>query len=132
MTKLNKVTLNKIFLRLNHEYFNGNIKAQIIWGRKRDKRKYSIQLGRYDPKSKEIRLHPILAEDFVPFYYIEYVVYHEMLHADIGIKKKNKKRWEYHSTEFKKREKEFLYYSEAAKWEKENLNFLLNKIPKSP
>ena len=129
MTKLSKKILNKIFLRLNHEYFDGSINAQINWGRSREGRKYSVQLGKYDPQKKEIRLHPILGKDFVPFYYIEYVVYHEMLHAVLGIKRKSKRRWEYHSAEFKKREKEFLYYSEAVKWEKENLSFLLNQIP---
>ena len=48
---------------------------------------------------------------------MEFLVYHEMLHADIGIKNKNNRRI-VHSGEFKKREKEFKQYEKAVGWER--------------
>jgi predicted metal-dependent hydrolase len=52
----------------------------------------------------------------VPGYFIEYVVYHEMLHAAIGIQEREGRR-SIHSAEFKKREKLFKYYERAMAWE---------------
>ena len=64
-----------------------------------------------------IRINPQLDAKKVPSYYMEFLVYHEMLHADIGIKNKNNRRI-VHSGEFKKREKEFKQYEKAIEWEK--------------
>ena len=59
-----------------------------------------------------IRINPRLDSARVPHYYMEFLVYHEMLHAEIGAKKVNGRRI-VHSGEFKKREKEFRLYKKA-------------------
>jgi hypothetical protein len=64
-----------------------------------------------------IRINPILDSRSVPRYFLEFIVYHEMLHADIGIKKGVVRRI-IHSSEFKKREKLFKHYEKAINWEK--------------
>jgi hypothetical protein len=46
-----------------------------------------------------------------------YIVYHEMLHADLGIEH-NGGRHSYHSREFKRREKLFKHYERSLAWEK--------------
>jgi hypothetical protein len=48
---------------------------------------------------------------------MEFLVYHEILHAEIGVKIENGRRI-VHSREFKKREKLFKYYKRAVQWEK--------------
>jgi hypothetical protein len=64
-----------------------------------------------------IKINPILDSDRVPRYFLEFVIYHEMLHADIGIEDGSGRR-ELHSREFRKREKLFRHYEKASAWEK--------------
>ncbi len=59
----------------------------------------------------------MLDKKIVPRYYIAFIVYHEMLHAAIGIVVKGSRR-SMHSPEFKKREKMYGEYDKAIAWEK--------------
>ena len=58
---------------------------------------------------------------FVPGWFIEYVVYHEMLHSVVpdepGLNGKRK----VHTDEFNRRERQFHFYRRARQWENENL-----------
>jgi len=53
----------------------------------------------------------------VPRYFIEFVVYHEMLHADMGTEEHEGRR-SIHSREFRKRERLFEDYERAMAWER--------------
>ncbi len=70
-------------------------------------------------KKIESRINPILDNERVPYYFIEFVVYHEMLHAHIRVQKKNGRR-SVHSKEFRDREKMFRDYEDAMAWENRN------------
>lgn len=112
--------LLEIFNQLNKQYFDGQVEAKITWGKNISKKIVRTrQLGSYNEKDKVIRINPILDNENIPLFYIGYIVYHEMLHAYLGIKRVNKRRY-IHYKEFKIKEKQYLYYNDALMWEKEN------------
>jgi len=67
-----------------------------------------------------IMINPILDNKKVPRYVLEFIVYHEMLHAAIDMELQNGRR-RIHSKEFKKRERMYKYYHKAVAWEKQKL-----------
>ena len=117
--------LQEAFERLNREYFQDRIACRITWGyrRKRPGRR-TIRLGSYCRKRKIIRINPILDNAVVPVYVIEHIVYHEMLHHCLGVRKKNGRRI-FHDRIFKKREQDFAQRSKARVWLKRHLPTLL-------
>lgn len=109
-----------IFNALNREYFRGNIQASITWGALRPKQRIKTNtLGSYCYKNKIIRINPRLDSKLVPLYYLKYIVYHEMLHADIGVEFA-RGRNAYHTEEFRRREKLFREYERAQAREARN------------
>ena len=110
--------LLSIYDILNAEYFKGNISASITWGNGGPKhRARKRTLGSYNTQNNMIRINPLLDNNKVPKYFLEFVVYHEMLHADMGVAVNGARR-SVHSREFKKRETHFKQYHRAVAWEK--------------
>jgi len=117
--------LSEIFSRLNQTYFQGSIRAEIGWGRMPfKKRRRSIRLGLYDHQTREIRIHPSLDRREVPAYFVEFIVFHEMLHQLFPSSSRSGRRV-HHPRGFRDREKAFPYYASALQWEKRNLRVLL-------
>jgi len=109
--------LRELFDELNEQYFGGMIKTVITWGVKSSRcsvRKRT--LGSYSGRSDLIRINPVLDRKSVPRYFVAFVVYHEMLHAAIGISRQGGRR-RLHCREFKKREMLFGDYERAIAWE---------------
>ena len=110
--------LLEIFHSINKEYFEGRVSASITWGAKGPRRAAARRtLGSFSDHNNMIRINPILDAKSVPRYFLDFIVYHEMLHADIGIETRGKRRL-IHPKEFKRREKDFKYYERALAWEK--------------
>lgn len=107
---------------INREYFDGRLLCNIGWGR-RSRAARKRTLGSYSPPKNGtpglIRINPVLDRKSVPSYYVHFVVYHELLHAHLGIAMKNGRR-SMHSREFKGRERLFRDYQRAAAWERRN------------
>jgi len=119
--------LQDLFDRLNHVYFGGSLDLAITWGRannKKPKRHHSIKMGSYSVEDRLIRIHPALDRPFVPRYFIETVVYHEMLHHVHPIPIKDGRR-QFHTPEFRAHERAFPYYPHAKTWERANIDRLL-------
>lgn len=117
--------LQAIFDRLNQEFFQGGIRAGIGWGRLPSRRRRrSIRLGVYDHQTREIRIHPALDRPDVPAYFVEFIVYHEMLHQ-VFPSVRVAGRHSHHPKAFRDREKAFSRYSTAIRWERVNLRILL-------
>ncbi len=109
--------LKKIFESLNSEYFDGKISAAITWGRVNSRQRRRLRtLGSYSVETNTIRISPLLDKKTVPAYFLEFIVYHEMLHASLGIKDKNGRR-SIHSKVFRLHEKKFRHYDRAMQWE---------------
>lgn len=97
----------------------------ITWGRDGRGSK-SIRFGSYDFDQELIRVHPALDCSWVPDYFVEYIVYHELLHAictpvDAGEQRK------VHTREFEELERLFPQYEEAVEWESNNLRRILQR-----
>ncbi len=117
--------LQELFDDLNDRLFQGGIRARIGWGRNAGKRrKKSIRLGVYDHKQREIRLHPVLDSPDVPRFFVEFIVFHEMLHQ-LFPSDRHSGRHVHHPKAFRDRERAFPHYDAAMRWEKEHLKQLL-------
>ncbi|MFQ5844921.1 MAG: SprT-like domain-containing protein [Planctomycetota bacterium] len=114
--------LKQIYDRLNRRYFDGRLRAAITWGKSNDaNRRYSIDFGSYDVGRRIIRVNPSLDRPSVPRFFVEYVVYHEMLHAAIGFREAPNGRRSLHPPRFRKEERQFRFYRSALRWENANL-----------
>jgi len=114
--------LREIYDNLNKEYFDGCVKKPITWGRAfKGRRKRSIRFGCVDHNDGLIRINPALDAGFVPDYFIEYIVYHEMLHCLVDSRRSANGRNMPHHGGFREREKKFKRYGEALDWQKKNL-----------
>lgn len=112
--------LMNIFESINRAYFEGSVSSTITWGKKSPR--YAVRkrtLGSYSSHTNAIRINPLLDNSRIPLYFVEFIVYHEMLHAYIGVKNKNGRR-SVHSKEFREHEKIFRDYERAVAWEKRN------------
>ncbi len=117
--------LDKIFERLNQEYFSNQVEAKVMWGRDvKSRNKSGFRYGSYDEREKLIRIHPRLKQGFVPLCVLELTVYHEMCHQFSPPYKKNGV-WQSHHPEFKKKEREYKDFKAARNWEKHNWHRLL-------
>ena len=136
------------FRRVNERYFGGTHDALVTWGRgkaiKGGKKAHtarsvrvkaarakaargarrSIKLGSYSAVERLIRVHPVLDRGWVPRYFVEYILYHEMLHHVIASGRECG-RSVIHSPEFRAREREFHGYERAIAWEREHIGRLL-------
>jgi hypothetical protein len=111
---------------LASRHFGAGASFRITWGKRVQlkRRQRSLQLGTYLPEERLIRIHPVLDQSWVPQFFVEAVVFHEMLHHDMPAVVQNGRR-HYHTRAFRKRERSFEYHAAAQKWEKENLWRLL-------
>jgi hypothetical protein len=85
----------------------------------------SIKMGSYSADSKVIRIHPALDQPVVPRYFVEWIVFHEMLHHVYRTRRGEDGRRCVHPPEFIEHERRFHDYKRAQAWEDENLDLLL-------
>lgn len=121
--------LQQIYDELNADYFEGSIEARITWGQRalpgsKKRRRTSIKMGSYCLEDRLIRVHPSLDRPFVPRLFVEWVVYHEMLHQKHGVPLIDG-RHQFHSPEFMQEEAQYENYERASRWERENLDRIL-------
>jgi hypothetical protein len=120
--------LQEIFDDLNERCFEKRLQARITWAPSRKaRRRRSIKLGTYCVEDRIIRVNPILDQAFVPRFFVEWIVHHEMLHGIIGVPVVDGKRL-FHPPEFRERERSFEHYERARAWERQNLDQLLKGV----
>jgi len=119
--------LQGVFEDLNLVYFEDKIDARITWGARggRRRRRMSIKMGSYSVEDRLIRIHPALDRRFVPRYFLDWIVYHEMLHQVHDIPVVGGRR-QFHTPEFIAQESNFEHFERARDWERRNLDRLLN------
>jgi len=115
--------LRTIFRNLNAEYFGNRLpRYRIVWARKQKSRpKNGIVFGTIQEEDRIIRVHPLLDRRFVPTWFLEYVVYHEMCHAVVRDEYDSAGRRIVHHEKFFARERRFHWFRRAKTWEQENL-----------
>lgn len=123
------VDLQRLFDEVNREHFDNSVRSAITWGRMptgRGRRR-SIRLGSFTPEDNLVRIHPLLNQEFVPEYFIRYIVFHEMLHAHLGVDCGPGGRRRIHTPEFNRLERAYPDFAKATAWldDTKNLNQLL-------
>lgn len=109
--------LNDIFDKVNKEYFDYSVRKPILgWSLNFSTRR----LGFYDHSRDLLVISRIFDKKRTPDYIREYLMYHEMLHIVIPVKKVNGRRV-IHPTHFQKEERLFRQYDLAQKWFKRKL-----------
>jgi len=103
--------LSAISRDINARFFNGRVKCSVGWGRRRPakrrgKRGSSIRFGSWSPSTRTIRIHPLLDDERVPRDFVEYIVFHEMLHVVVPSHRSGGRRYD-HSASFRTLEKTF-------------------------
>lgn len=114
--------LRKMFDRLNERHFGSRLRGyKVMWGRRRRHRpKDYFVFGTIQEEDRVIRINPLLDQPFVPLWFLQYVLYHEMLHSVVPDQNSGRRR-RVHTEEFNRREREFPRYRQARRWEEENL-----------
>lgn len=118
--------LQELFDDLNQRYFGGAIRARITWGQRcgKPRRRNSIKMGSYSVEEKLIRVHRSLDRGFVPRYFVEWIVYHEMLHQVHEATLVNGRR-QFHTPAFLADEARYEHYERARAWERTHLDEIL-------
>lgn len=115
--------LRALFDEVNAAEFSGAVDARITWGRMPgQRRRRSIRMGSYSAAEHLIRMHPKLDQACVPHWFVRYVVFHEMLHAYLGIEEGPTGRRRIHPPEFRERERAYADYEHAQAWESDPAN----------
>ncbi len=101
--------LQEIFDDLNRRFFKGEIHVQLLgWSAVRSR----TVLGHYDSAHSSITISRWLDSARTPRYLVEYVVFHEMLHAVYPVGRNGHRRV-VHSAEFRAAERKFPLYEQA-------------------
>lgn len=121
--------LSSIFARIGNAYFPEALEGVgITWGKRgaalRGTSRRSIRLGTYTLDEQLIRIHPVLDRSWVPSFFIEYIVFHEMLHH-VEPAREERGRTIFHTPEFRRRERAYPEYIRALEWERANIDKLL-------
>lgn len=125
-TRGNVFDLAAVYADVNARFFRNALQVPITWGRGVGRaRRGGLTFGSYDPVLALIRIHPVLDRPAVPRFFLESVVYHEMLHHHLGGVADRSGRTIYHTRAFREAEARFPRHQEALAWEKANLGDLL-------
>lgn len=110
--------LAELYDEINQAYFGSQVTAAITWGTRSPRSAVRRRtVGSYGERSNTIRINPVLDRKDVPACYVAFIVYHEMLHAEMGIALRGTRR-SVHPREFRRREKLFQEYEKAMAWER--------------
>jgi predicted metal-dependent hydrolase len=85
----------------------------------------SLQLGSFDPETTLIRVHPVLDQPAVPRTFVRYVLFHELLHAELNEPCAPGRRMQHHGREFRRREAAYPGTAPALAWQERHLSALL-------
>lgn len=101
--------LAEVFARVNDAYFDGQLdRPRLAWNKTLTERK----MGHYNTHTDTLMLSITLDAVPVPRYVIDYVMYHELLHKQLGVSVVNGRRYA-HTPEFRAAEQAFVRHEEA-------------------
>jgi hypothetical protein len=104
--------LDRMFDKLNREHFDNELSKPVLtWSQRRTR---SI-LGHHDRVHETITISKTLDSPEVPEWFVEFILYHEMLHIRHPARLINGRRY-YHTSEFRQDELSFPRYDEAQRW----------------
>ncbi len=106
--------------RLNETYLGNRSRAGVVWGRRNKTRsRRSIRFGCFDPARNLIIMNRKLDRPDIPAYFVEFILFHEMLHEVLGIDSRPDGRRDIHGKLFKLMESTYPDYDKAQRFERE-------------
>lgn len=122
VTKGTYYDLLELYNAIEDEYFpEEELNLNITWfGSKQMKRRSRLTFGLYHQPLRLVKINKMMDSERFPPFFVEYVIFHEMLHHLCPSYYDGSGKLSVHTREFKAREKEFKYYGEAKKWLKAN------------
>jgi hypothetical protein len=108
----NVYDLETMFTKLNRRHFDGALeRPTLTWSQRRTRR----ILGHHDPVHDTIVISKTLDALDVPTWFVEYILYHEMLHIKHPARVIHGRRY-YHTNAFRADEQRFPFYEKAQEW----------------
>lgn len=102
---------------VNAESFDRQLDVPITWGKlPPNGPRRSIRFGSYACQQHLVRIHPYLDHQNVPRFVVKFIVFHEMLHAALGIDEMPDGRRAIHPPRFRELEKLHPDYDRATAW----------------
>lgn len=120
--------LQTILNQIQQTYFPTEESPTIGWTPARIGRFRSITFGTYSRQGNQIRINSLLDHPEVPLYFVEFIVYHEMLHAVCPSQIHPSGRCRVHTKEFRHKERQFPHYQAAKEWGKKSLTFFKKNL----
>lgn len=111
------IDLLEVFDRVNTEYFSGACCAGIAWRNIRLGVK-SQTLGVCELTERFIRINTLLSDIRVPEVFVEFIVYHEMLHLMVGRR---------HDKVFLEMEQKFKHYDSCIQFMEDTLPNIISE-----
>jgi len=104
--------LDLSFKRVNQQYFHDSLsRPHLIWSSRLTFRKF----GHYQWDIDTVMISQTLDNQRVPEFVVDYVMYHELLHKKLGIRKVNGRRLS-HTKIFRNEEQKFMKFEKAKKY----------------
>ncbi len=104
--------LERMFARLNRRHFGGEMEMPVLtWSQRRTR---SI-LGHHDAAHNTITISKTLDSADVPEWFVEYIMFHEMLHIKHPARIIKGRRY-YHTQAFRTDERNYPRYQQAQDW----------------
>ena len=120
--------LGVMLKRLCDTYFNGEHLVPVGWGRWPSiPPRRGMRLGSCGGNPVVIRIHPCLDAPDVPEWFVEFVLYHELLHVVVPPSRGAGGRREIHGDEFMRLERRHPRFREAMSWEAQHIRQLLER-----
>lgn len=121
--------LAEMFDRVNAELFDGGFEAPSAmgwgeWPRVRPRR--GLRLGSCGGSPPVVRIHPCLDHPTVPDWFVEVVLFHELLHI-VHPPRGSATRRLVHPPEFRARERTHPRFEDARRWETDNISALVQR-----
>lgn len=124
----NVFDLKVIYDRVNKDFFDSTVEVSITWfAIPHYSRFRRITFGNFDRSLSLIKINRILDDHFVPLSFVEFIVYHEMLHRVCDIELASSGRFKVHTAEFRRREALHPYFVFAKEWEKKSMKIFKDK-----
>ncbi|MEQ8762498.1 MAG: hypothetical protein RL885_01130 [Planctomycetota bacterium] len=116
--------LGEIFHRVRRAYFPRKLlRLDLTWSRRVSRHTMGQWCEQAPGINNLISINRLLDDRRVPTFYLEYLMYHEILHEVMPPRLENGRRIR-HFPEFKEREREFERYEEAIEWERATIGRL--------
>lgn len=119
--------LTPLFDAEHAAHFLAPLSVSYGWGRRVRRRRpaRTLRLGSFRDTPRRITIHPVLDHGSVPEFFVRFVLFHEMLHADIPPTRTPGGRRTLHGPDFRERERAHPDYDRASQWERANLAAML-------